>query len=316
LSNQPFAVVKEKLQMRAIFFNATAQLRTGWRLLLFIALVAVAGRLIGVIRRLTGLPREIVDGVVQPIPELLIGILIIFSVLGILALLFRWFEKRPLSTIGLPFSKPWLRGMSTGFTIGGLNIAIYVLILLINGNAHISLSGLTIFNLLQSTLPLFIALLAFSGWEELAMRGYSLQMFAEAWGPHPAAIITGVIFGLLHIENPGASIPGLVFTAIGGVLLAWLVIRTGSLWIAWGYHAGWNIVAALLFGLRVSGMDHPGAILETQISGENWLAGGDYGFEGSTIIGCIEFMVLSVTVILANHLPGHPDLIRYFKGKF
>ena len=302
--------------MRSIFFNATGRLRTGWRLSLFIVLVAVAGGLIGIIRRLTGLRREIVDGVVQPFPELLIGILIILSVLGILALLFRWFEKRPLSTIGLPLSKPWLRGISSGFVIGGLNIVIYVLILLISGNAQISLSGIAIFNLLENTLPLFIALLALSGWEELAMRGYSLQIFAEAWGPLPASIITGVIFGLLHAENPGANILGLLFTATGGILLAGLVIRTGSLWIAWGYHAGWNITAALLFGLRVSGMDHPGAILQTQIVGRDWLTGGDYGFEGSLIIGFIEFIVLSVTVALAGRLPGHPNLVRYFKGKY
>ena len=129
-----------------------------------------------------------------------------------------------------------------------------------------------------------------------------------------AAIITGVLFGLLHIANPHVDIPGMVFTAIGGVLLAWLVIRTGSLWIAWGYHAGWNITSALLFGLKVSGMEYPSTILQTQINGADWLTGGDYGFEASIIIGCIEIIVLSVTVVLANRLPGHPNLIRYFRG--
>lgn len=300
--------------MRTIFFNPANKLRTGWRLTLFVLMLMIAGATINFLRRLSGMTNWVAEGVVKPIPMLVVSILIICSVLGILALLFRWFEKRPLSTIGLSLSKSWMSGIAMGFIIGGLNIFIYVLILIFAGNAEVSFSGITLFNLLENTLPLFISLFVISGWEELALRGYGLQMFAEAWGPHPAAIITGVIFGVLHAGNPDANIPGLLFTATGGILLAWLVIRTGSLWIAWGYHAGWNITAALLFGLRVSGIDHPGAILQTQVSGSNWLTGGGYGFEGSIIIGGIEIIILSFVVGLAHRLPGHPNLIRYFKG--
>jgi membrane protease YdiL (CAAX protease family) len=277
-------------------------------------MLMTAGVIINLLRRLSGMPNWKAEGIVQPIPMLVVSILIICSVLAVLALLFHWFEKRPLSTIGLPLSKPWMSGMVVGFTVGGLNIFIYVLILFFAGNAEVSFSGITLFNVLENTIPLFISLFVISGWEELALRGYGLQIFAEAWGPHPAAIITGIIFGLLHAGNPDANILGLLFTATGGILLAWLVIRTGSLWIAWGYHAGWNITAALLFGLRVSGIDHPGAILQTQVSGSNWLTGGEYGFEGSIIIGGIEIIILSFVVGLAHRLPGHPDLIQYFKG--
>jgi hypothetical protein len=92
-------------------------------------------------------------------------------------------------------------------------------------------------------------------------------------------------------------------------------MRTGSLWIACGYHAGWNICGGLLFGMRLSGIDVPGAILRTELLGPAWLSGGDYGFEGSLIAGIAELIVLAAAVVIAPRLPGHPKIRRCFEGR-
>ena len=128
-----------------------------------------------------------------------------------------------------------------------------------------------------------------------------------------AALITGVLFGLVHSANSAANPQGLIFTAIGGVLLALLVMRNGPLWMASGYHAGWNATAALVLGLTVSGTTTPGSWITTTLSGPRWISGGPYGFESSLITGLAEPVVLGVLVWLAPRLPSHPQLRRFFE---
>jgi hypothetical protein len=160
-----------------------------------------------------------------------------------------------------------------------------------------------------------LGLALISSLEELVLRGHTLQLLAEGSGRWAAALLTGVLFGYMHAENPGANVAGLVNTAANGILLAWLVMRTGSLWMACAYHASWNITAATLLGMRLSGLDHAGGLLATRLSGPDWLTGGSYGFEGSVVIGLIEFAILCVAVALAPRLPGHPDLLPFFGGR-
>lgn len=115
-------------------------------------------------------------------------------------------------------------------------------------------------------------LLAFN--EELLFRGYLLQLIAQRAGHPSAAVITGAFFGLLHSANSAANLPGLLFTAIGGVLLGGLVMRNGSVWMASGYHAGWNATASLVLGLSVSGTTTSGSWIMTTLGGPRWISGG------------------------------------------
>jgi len=120
------------------------------------------------------------------------------------------------------------------------------------------------------------------------------------------------LFGLIHSTNSAANLPGLLFTAIGGVLLAWLVMRTGSVWMATGYHAGWNATASLVLGLSVSGTTTPGSWIMTTLGGPLWISGGSYGFEGSIVAGIAEPLVLGCLVLLAPRLPSHSERCKYF----
>jgi hypothetical protein len=167
---------------------------------------------------------------------------------------------------------------------------------------------------LGSWLVLAVALALVSSLEELILRGYGLQLLAEAGGRWAAALVTGALFGFMHAENPGANVWGLVNTAANAVLLAWLVMRTGSLWMACAYHASWNVTGASIFGMRLSGLDHSGGLLATRLSGPDWLTGGSYGFEGSVLVGLLELVVLALAVAAAPRLPGHRELLPFFAG--
>ena len=124
-----------------------------------------------------------------------------------------------------------------------------------------------------------------------------MRQIALATNPLAAVVVTGVLFGLAHSGNPGANWEGLLYTAIGGILMGLLLLRTGSLWLVIGYHFGWNAISGNLFGLSVSGTDVKASILSTTLSGSDWLTGGAYGFESSLPAVLCEFTVLSVTLM-------------------
>jgi membrane protease YdiL (CAAX protease family) len=289
------------------------RVRAGWRYLIFLVALALAGVVCSAMIRLLSLPpMRTGDGVLRPGSLFLRGLLVTVAVVVVNAVLMRLVERRPLSTVGLPLEAPWVRGLATGLAFGATPVAVLVVVLGAAGHAQVSLAPVSLTSFWTSWLPTVLGLALVSSLEELILRGYGLQLLAEAGGRWMAALLTGALFGFMHVENPGANVAGLVNTAANAILLAWLVMRTGSLWMACGYHVGWNVAGAPLLGMRLSGLDHSGGLLVTRLTGPDWLTGGSYGFEGSVLVGLIEFVVLGLVVAAAPRLPGHPDLVRYF----
>jgi membrane protease YdiL (CAAX protease family) len=134
----------------------------------------------------------------------------------------------------------------------------------------------------QSLLMLLI--FTSTGWnEELLSRGYHLQTFASgtstAWG----VVFSSIIFGVMHLTNPGASwIAGLgIF--FSGLFLAIGYLLTGQLWISIGLHIGWNFFEGTVFGFTVSGIDFY-RITNITVHGPQAWTGGAFGPESGLII--------------------------------
>jgi membrane protease YdiL (CAAX protease family) len=77
--------------------------------------------------------------------------------------------------------------------------------------------------------------------EEFLFRGYIFRALANLRGPWPAAVITGVIFGLVHTLS--APVADLVPLGVLGFGLCWLYMRTGSLYPCIAVHAFNNCLA-------------------------------------------------------------------------
>ena len=78
--------------------------------------------------------------------------------------------------------------------------------------------------------------------EELLFRGYFLDKIRNLYSDRFAIISTGLLFGFMHYDpifafwdfyQTGAA-------TIGGILYAWLRIKTGSLWPSIMCHSIWN----------------------------------------------------------------------------
>jgi membrane protease YdiL (CAAX protease family) len=277
--------------------------------LIYLALAAI----FNISWRLLHLPPQMRYGVLNPGLMLLSGLILLACILTASALTLRWFEDRPLSSVGVPLSSPWLQESSIGLLVGSIPPILFFLVARKLGDAQVSRTSLDLRHVLTQTLPALGSILLLALHEELVFRGYLMQVISQKAGRVAAALITGALFGLAHGANSAANPQGLVFTAIGGVLLAWLVLRNGSLWMAGGYHAGWNATASLALGLSVSGTTSPGSWITTTLSGPRWISGGSYGFESSIITGLAEPVVLGTLVWLAPKLPSHAQLRRFFE---
>lgn len=86
--------------------------------------------------------------------------------------------------------------------------------------------------------------------EELFFRGYLLDKMRVQHSDIFTILITGSLFGLIHWSPYDFwNLSPILFTGIGGVLYAWLRIKTGSVWPSIICHSIWNLFAGVIIFL-------------------------------------------------------------------
>jgi uncharacterized protein len=133
-------------------------------------------------------------------------------------------------------------------------------------------------------LPALLAAVTAGYWEELVFRGIVFRIVEESLGTWLTLALSAVIFGLLHLKNPNASITGALAIAFtGGIVLGAAYVLARSLWVPIGAHVAWNFIQGGVFGAPVSGKVVTGGLLLTHLSGNPLLSGGSFGPEASVI---------------------------------
>jgi uncharacterized protein len=145
--------------------------------------------------------------------------------------------------------------------------------------------------------------------EELVMRGYPLHTLARNMGFWPAAAIVAAIFGLGHLGNSGEAVLGILNAGVAGLVFAYSVRWTGSLWWAIGCHAAWNWAETFFFGVADSGIPARHSLLVGTPAGPEWLSGGAVGPEGS-VLAAAALAVLAVAVRFTAAPHPAPELER------
>lgn len=140
--------------------------------------------------------------------------------------------------------------------------------------------------------------------EEVMFRGVLLRVLEEVTGPWIALALSSVLFGAMHMANPGATLwTGTAIAVEAGLMLGAAYLLTRSLWLPIGLHLGWNLAASGIFGTAVSGVDHgETSVFTATASGPYLLTGGDFGPEASLT----AVLVCSVLTVLF--------LLRFRKG--
>jgi membrane protease YdiL (CAAX protease family) len=290
--------------IKNLFFNQVEnRLRTGWRILIFLTIFLVIAKILNVLVKLIGGPP---DNII--LSELTKGIfLIVVSTISVI-LSRKFIDKRSLISFGLDFKQYGITDLIIGLIISGLMISMIFLFNIIMG--YIEIESFGFHNILINTVFTFLLWLLIIGvsvswFEELTFRGYLLQNLNDGIGIKWAVLLSSIIFGLLHLLNPNATIlSGIIIILITFILvLGWL--RTGQLWISFGLHAGWNFFMGPVFGFPVSGMLED-SFFKLKINGPDWITGGEFGPEGGYLVLPIIGIGIVILFILTKNRKDTP----------
>ncbi|MGV8082283.1 MAG: lysostaphin resistance A-like protein [Coriobacteriia bacterium] len=85
--------------------------------------------------------------------------------------------------------------------------------------------------------------------EEIVFRGVLLNAIRGRWGAWAGILGSSVLFALVHLSAE-QFVPILVVA----VLLGWLYVRSGSLWVSMAAHSAFNLIALTAVFLTRSGL--------------------------------------------------------------
>jgi CAAX protease family protein len=263
-------------------------IRSGWRLLMFLAIAEVlptAATLVILSLGRGDLLR------VQFTPPFLIWT----EGAQFLAVLFAsWvmgkMEQRTIGDYGLPLRGAFGVKFWQGAAIGFASITALLVAMQLAGVFHfgeISLHGAAMLKYAAEWGAAFL-FVGFS--EEFTFRGYALFTLTTGMTFWPSAIVLSICFGLVHLGNGGESWAGVFSAGMVGFLFCLILRRTGSLWMPIGFHVAWDWGETYFYGVPDSGLAGPGHLFNASFSGPAWLTGGTVGPEGSWL--CIALLVV------------------------
>lgn len=279
--------------LRHTFFNER-ELRSGWRLLVFVVLWACIFAGLYVLLRAPGMRAGQMSA-----RALLLGEIPMLAAALVAAAIMGFAEKRSFTDYALPWRLAFRSQFWWGVVWGGAGIVgLLFLMKLSHGFSFGQVSA-------ELGLPL---LLAAGLWalgslltginEEFFLRGYALFTLTTGIGFWPAAVILSIIFGALHMGNHGEDWPGIAAVVLIGLFFCFTLRRTGNLWLAIGFHAMWDYCENFVFTVPDSGIMTNDHLFRSSLHGSHWITGGSAGPEGSLFV----FVVIGALFVLIHYL--------------
>lgn len=242
-------------------------------------------------------------------------VLILFNLILVL-LAWRFLERKRLGNMLLSFQANWRRALSWGLLAGLAEVVLVYGILWASGAVDVKWGlhavdkgvwGVAIGWLIASSI---LAPLS----EEVWYRGYMFQNVKRGWGIAVATIVSALFFGGLHLLNPNAEILGAINIVLSGAIWVLGMLWFGSLWFPIGWHAAWNFAQFFIVGLPNSGFTVSDlgldgtTLLVSELSGPNWLVGGEFGMEASVVQTVVLIIAIVVMFVLKQRQPKEVEI--------
>jgi len=249
-----------------------------------------------------------VDGTVLYLLDHMIDLVAILAFGFIMAAI----ERRPFAAFGMPWRQALRARFWQGAGAGLAALTVLVLVLGATGAIRIGASPTSAlqrigFGVAYAALFVLIAMR-----EEFLYRGYGLFTLTEVAAFWPAALASTVWFAWSHAGNPGESALGVANVAAFGLLACLMLRRSGSLWMAIGFHAAWDWGETYFYGVGDSGHQAaPGHLLTstTSTTAPAWLSGASVGPEGSALCAALIALLIVLYARLSSREvmgPGSP----------
>ena len=299
----------KKVIKRIFWDSTTRRLRTVWRLLLQLLLLAILSG-IGFVLAGVGLSSL---GKGSSSPTIVNGVATVTTLLVMALSIWlagRYLDRRRFADFGVHWRRSWWLDFAFGLSLGALLMFLIFLVEVAAG--WVTIVGA--FRTASPTMPFGRAILepvllffCVGIYEELFSRGYQLKNLAEGlkglWGLDYrgaiilATLISATIFGLLHAGNPNATWVSTFNIFLAGIFLAVGYLLTGELAISIGLHMGWNFFQGNVFGFPVSGTDaNATTFIAIRQGGNPLITGGAFGPEAG-LIGIAALILGSLLII-------------------
>ncbi|MFJ8939097.1 lysostaphin resistance A-like protein [Streptomyces sp. NPDC102365] len=211
----------------------------------------------------------------NPVLSLLVGAVSVLIALTVYAAAVRFLEQRPATELDTAAAGSGLRvGAAVGLGLFAVTLALIALFGGYGTKGGVSVGGaLTVLGMMAGVAVV----------EELLFRGIVFRLVEELTGTWGAMVISGLLFGGLHLANSDATVWGALAIAVeAGLMLGACYAATRTLWMPIGLHFGWNFALSGIFGVTVSGNDDmPAGLLHGVLSGPEAITGGGFGPEAS-----------------------------------
>jgi membrane protease YdiL (CAAX protease family) len=271
-------------RLRSAFFGSRG-VRAGWRLLIFFVLLVPLLLVLQFGTKQVPVLKAAVINNLHGGSSVPLGNIVLDGTALIALLVAAWvmskIEHRPFGDYGLiaagAFGRLFWQGAFWGFAIEAFTMA---LIFAFHGFSFGSLA-LGAGDIVKYAVLWAIAFVVVALQEEFFFRGYFLFTLSSGIRFWPAAIISSVAFGAVHLSNPGENWIGALGIVFWALVVCLTIRRTGSLWFAIGFHAADDFAQTFLFSVNNSGTSAKGQLLHSTMHGPPWLTGGTVGPEGS-----------------------------------
>lgn len=287
-------------QMHRVFFGPQG-LRAGWRFAAFLSLAFLIGG-----------AGQLVMHFVRPQVSTDLAVLFDSSILAAGAMAATWIlaraDRKPASSYGLgPLHRA--RNLAMGMVTGFVALSVLMGILIAAGVFH-PICAFWRWSLVGWGLYFVLLFLAVSLSEELLMRGYALFALSRGMGFWPAAVLLSVLFGAGHMGNKGEEVIGVANAMLVGMVFAYSVRWSGSLWWAIGVHWTWDWGESFFYGVSNSGSGiAPHHLFSGFYAGPAWLSGGSVGPEGS-VFATLVILLMALVVRLTTPKVDNDELQR------
>jgi len=193
-------------------------------------------------------------------------------------ILLSFVDRRPFSTLGFSTDRLWHEA-AMGVAVGATLFLLALALLGLGGwvRAH---SPVFVWH---RFVPISLALLCNSVFQEVMFRGYVLQTIQTHLGTSGALLLSSGVFALFHSGTARGGL-ALLNLFLAGSLFGYAYLATGGLWAPIALHFVWNFLEGPVFGLPGLPEDLKGGTRFLRLQGPEWITGGTFGFEGSVIV--------------------------------
>jgi len=219
------------------------------------------------------------------------------SVILVYISFYRKYEKREVTELS---SKRLFRNIAFGILLGTALQCLTMGVIYIFGDMELIST-----NSFSTILTPFSIAFSVAIFEEILLRGIIFRITEERFGSHISLLISAIIFGGVHLLNPGSTIISSVCIGLVGFIFGALFIYSRNLWLPIAVHFSWNFVQSGIFGAVTSGNDKTSSLFNFNITGSELITGGAFGPEGTiqaTLLWLVVAIVLMILITKQNKL--------------